>query len=328
MLGEAGSGTSRRAFLGRAAGAAAAVAGAGVGAGAIARTAGAASDTRSYTAGHFALQLDGAAAGKFVGLDGGNLQNTVAGVVPSGEHVVKKNVANLAWSDCTIQVGSGMGKGMYTWIKAAFDHGFDPSARRNASVSAIGTRGEEVARRSFQSATITEVTIPALDVQSTEVAQIAVTFSTQKVRDVKPSGQPALGVKQKAWLCSNFKLDIDGLNTKRVSSIDSFTWKCGIVEGGSLAIDAGSLSIACGNGSLPDFQKWLANLQGGANDERNGTLTIVGASAGNVLTIGLFNLGVFALRPDHPIGGLQNGRFVAEMYVERLALSVAPNGTV
>jgi hypothetical protein len=316
MSNGAANGTSRRAFLGRAAGAAAAVAGAGVGAGAFAQRAAAATGNRSYTAGHFALDIDGVHSGKFAGLDGGNLENTVAGVVPSGENVVKKNVANLAWTDCTIQVGSGMGQGMYNWIKDAFSHGFDPSARRNASVIAIGTRGEETARRSFQSAAITEVTIPALDVRSTEVAQIAVTFSTQKVRDVKPSGQPVLGVKQKAWLCSNFRLDIDGVNTNRVSSIDSFTWKCGIVEGGSLAIDPGNLSFSCGNGSLPEFENWLANLQGGANDERSGTLTIVGAGAGDVLTIGFSNLGVFGLRPDHPIGGLPNGRFRADLYVE------------
>ena len=239
---------------------------------------------------------------------------------------MKKHVANLAWTDCTIQVGSGMGKGMYTWMKAAFDHGFDPSARRSASVVAIGTRAEEAARRSFQSACITEVTIPALDVQSTQVAQIAVTFSTQKVRDVKPSGLPVTpAAKQKAWLCANFRLKIDGLDASRVASIDSFTWKCAIVDGGSLGLDVSNITLSCGNASLPDFQKWLANQQSGASDERNGTLTIVGAGGGGVLTLSLFNLGLFALRPDHPIGGLPNGRFNAELYVERLAFSVAPN---
>ncbi|HUZ15121.1 MAG TPA: phage tail protein [Gaiellaceae bacterium] len=323
-MSEAGSGTSRRAFLGRAAGAAAAVAGAGVGAGALAKSA-AAADQRTYTAGHFALQLDGASAGKFVGLDGGNLENTVVSEVPGPDHIVKKHLANVKWSDCTIQVGSGMRKGMYTWIKDAFDHGFDASARRSASVSAIGTRGEEVARRRFQSSTITEVTIPALDVQSTQVAQIAVTFSTQKVSDAKPSGLPVAAAKQKAWLCSNFRLKIDGVDASRVNAIDSFTWKCAILDDGSLGLDVGNISLSCGNASLPGWQKWLANLQGGVNDERDGTLTIVGAGAGDVLTLSLFNLGLYALRPDYPIGGLPNGRFVAEMYVERLALSVAPN---
>jgi len=317
MLSEAGSGTSRRTFLGRAAGAAAAVAGAGVGVGALAKSA-AAADQRSYTAGHFALDIAGASAGKFVGLDGGNLENTVVSETPGSDHIVKKHIANIKWSDCTIQVGSGMGKGMYNWIKDAFDHGFDASARRNASVIAIGTRGEEVARRSFQSALITEVTIPALDVQSTQVAQIAVTFSTQKVQDVKPSGLPVAATKQKAWLCSNFKIEIDGVNARRVNAIDSFTWKCAILDDGSLGLDVGNIAFSCGNASLPDFQKWLANQQGGAVDERNGTLTILGAGGRGVLTLSLFNLGVYALRPDHPIGGLPNGRFNAELYVERI----------
>ena len=324
MLDEAGSGTSRRAFLGRAAGAAATVAGASVGAGALAKSAGAA-DQRSYTPGHFALQLDGASAGKFVGLDGGNLENTVVNDQVGSDHIQKKHVANIKWSDCTIQVGSGMGKGMYNWIKDAFDHGFDASARRSASVIAIGTRGEEVARRRFQSSTITEVTIPALDVQSTQVAQVAVTFSSQKVSDSKPSGLPVAAAKQKAWLCSNFRVRINGLETTRVSKVEAFTWKCAILDDGSLGLDVGNISLSCGNASLPGWQKWLANLQGGANDERDGTLTIVGAVGGGVLTISLYNLGLYALRPDHPIGGLPNGRFNAELYVERLAWSVAPN---
>ena len=66
----AASGTSRRGFLGRAAGAAVAVAGAGVGAGAIARSA-AAADQRSFTAGHFALDIDGVSCGVVAGVDGG-----------------------------------------------------------------------------------------------------------------------------------------------------------------------------------------------------------------------------------------------------------------
>lgn len=323
MLNEAASGTSRRQFLGRAAGAAAAVAGAGVGAGAIAQSA-AAADTRTYTAGRFALDIDGASVGRFGGLGGGNLENEVVKEPIGSDHIQRKHIANFKWSDCTVLVGSGMGAGMYNWIKDAFDHGFDPSARRHASIVVVGSRGEEAFRRSFHDALITEVIFPTLDVSKTSAAIIEATFSSRQVSDPKPSGLPVVAATQKAWLSSNFRLDIGGINTvNRVSKVDSLTWKCAIQDDGSLGLDMGNIAIHCDVASLPDFQQWLVNLQQGVADERNGALTIVGG--GGVLTLGLLNLGVFALRPDHAPGQLSNGRFVAEMYCEKATWDIKKN---
>ena len=324
MTGENGHGTSRGEFLKRTGGAAAVVAGAGVGAGALARSA-AAADQRTYTAGRFALDIDGASVGRFVGLDGGNLENEVVNDPPGPDNIQKKHVANVKWTNCTIQTGSGMSASFYKWVKDAFDHGFDSSAARRTSVIAAGSRGEEAFRRSFSQALITEVTIPALDTSSTKVCQIPVTFTSQLVTDSKPSGLPVVAAKQKAWLCSNFRLSLDGINTaSRVSKIDSFTWKCAILDTGSPpVIDVGNITVHCDLSILPDFQQWLANLQQGADDERDGSLTIVGG--GGVLTIGLFNLGVFGLRPDHAPGQLPNGRFVADMYCERATWDMKKN---
>jgi len=259
-----------------------------------------------------------------VGLDGGNLSNDVVTEKLGPDHVVHKHIGGVKYEDCTIQVGSGMSVAMYDWIKDAFDHGFDKSAQRRASIVVVGSRGEEAFRRSFQSALITEVSFPALNVSSTKTAPIAVTFSSQQVSDSKPSGLPVIGAKQKAWLCSNFRLEIGGLKmANRVSSIDSFTWKCAVQSDGSLGLDMGNIAIHCDVASLPDFQQWLVNLQQGIDDERNGALTIVGG--GGVLTLGLFNLGVFELRPDHAPGQLSNGRFVAEMYCEKATWDIKKN---
>ena len=324
MSNGAANGTSRRAFLGRAAGAAVAVAGAGVGAGAFAQSAAAATGKRSYTSGKFSFDLDGYKVGNFKSMDGGDLANTVVFDKLSPDRIQRKHLGPVAPTDCTIGVGSGMAKGMYDWMKAAFDHGFDPSARRSASVSALGLYNTEVARRRFASAVITQVTIPALDVTSTEVATVDVTFSSSKVSDATPSGSPVLGRPHKPWMCSNFKLEIDGLDTSRVASIDSFTWTCALADDGSLALDMGNIRVVAGASSASSWQKWLANQQSGAVDERNGTLTILGASQGGVLKLSLYNLGVFQVKPAHPIGGVSNGFFVAQMYCEGGGWDVIP----
>lgn len=313
---EAASGTSRRQFLGRAAGAAAVVAGAGVGAGAIAQSA-AAADTRSYTAGRFALDIDGISVGRFGGLDGGTLANEVVKEPVGPDHIVHKHIGNFKWSDCTVQVGSGMSVGMYQWIKDSFDRG-DRSARNRASAVTVGPLGQEVFRRSFNDAFITEVTFPKLDLTSASVAQIAVTLSSQDVTDRKPSGQPVVGVKQKAWMCSNFRLKIDGIDTKLVSKIDSFTWKCSVQADGSLGVDVDNLVLTCDISTAPAWQQWLTNLQQGVNDERSGTLTILGASLGGAATVSFVNLGVCQVRRDHAPGQPNNGRIKVELYFEDL----------
>src|SRR5271154_5931170 len=123
MAFESASGTSRRGFFKQAAGAAAVVAGAGAGAGAFAGSA-AAAEPRTYTAGRFALDIDGDTVGRGAGMDGGGLELNVVDDPPGPDNIQRKHVANIRWSPCTVQVGSGMGVGMYKWIKASFDEGY------------------------------------------------------------------------------------------------------------------------------------------------------------------------------------------------------------
>ncbi|MDX6480816.1 MAG: hypothetical protein QOG85_1326 [Gaiellaceae bacterium] len=313
-MSEAAGGTSRRQFLGRTAGAAAVIAGAGVGAGAIAQSA-AAADGRTYTGGRFALSVGGAMVGRMPGLDGGTLRNVVVSDRIGGDPIPKKHIGNLEWGDCIFQLGSGMSVATYQWIKDSFDRK-DRAASNRASMVTVGSRGEEVFRRSFDHAIITEVTFPPLDLASTTGAQIAVTISSQDVTDRKPSGQPVVAAKQKAWMCSNFRLKIDGVDTRLVTKIDSFTWKVPIQADGSPGVDIDNLVLTCDISTAPQWQQWLSNLQQGLDDERSGTLQILGASLGGAVTLGFVNLGVCQVRPDHAPGQPNNGRIKVELYCE------------
>ena len=39
------------------------------------------------------------------------------------DNIQRKHIAGVKYEDFTLQVGSGMGKPMYDWIKASFDKG-------------------------------------------------------------------------------------------------------------------------------------------------------------------------------------------------------------
>jgi hypothetical protein len=274
----AANGTSRRGFLGRAAGAAAVVAGAGVGAGAITGSAAAAKPKpqRSYTAGRFALDIDGVNVGLVAGLDGGVAQgNVVVEDQLPGATVQLKHLSGVKYDDFTVQVGSAMGKPMYDWIKASFDKGYQ---RKNGALIAADFNYKEKSRHTMSQAFISEVTIPALDGASKEAGYLAVGVTAPKVTDAAGSGAPVQAAKQKAWLCSNFAFQLDGLDTSRVASIDSFTWKCSVAPDGSQVLDVSDIGVTFPKASLSSWQQWYQSLASGADDERDGALTLVGAS--------------------------------------------------
>ena len=317
MANEAASGTSRRAFLGRAAGAAAAVAGAGVGAGALAQSA-AAADQRTYTAGRFILELDGVSCGRVVGVDGGDLEGDVVYDVPVGiDNVQRKHIGGVKYEDFTLQVGSGMSTAMYNWMKDSFDKGF--AARKNGAIISGDFNWNEKSRQPLSNAFISSVTIPALDgtVDIAPPAYVAVKVKPPiRQAPTKPDASPAPMPPErtaKGWLPGNFVFEIDGVDTSRVATIDSFTWKCTVAADGSFVLDVSDIGVTFPSARLSSWQRWLDSLLGGSDDERDGRLTLVGANNGAVITVGLSNLGLHRLYPQPGYAS----RVKAEMYVEK-----------
>ncbi len=81
-------------------------------------------------------------------------------------------------------------------------------------------------------------------------------------------------------------------------------------------LDVSDIGVTFPKSSLSSWQEWYQSLASGADDERDGALTIVGAS-GLAITIGLENLGLYRLLPT------VNKRVKAEMYVERASWDLA-----
>jgi hypothetical protein len=118
-----------------------------------------------------------------------------------------------------------MGKGMYDWIRAAFDKGY---ITKNGSFTAAVFNYKAQSRLDFMNALITSVTVPKLDGSSKDAAYFDIEFETEQVRWSRGGGEDIrgkIGPKQKAWLCSNFRFELGALPCNRVATIDSFTWK-------------------------------------------------------------------------------------------------------
>ncbi len=185
-------------------------------------------DQRSHTAGRFALDIDGYNVGFLKKFDGLGMEADIVENDLGPDNVQKKHVSNIKWTPGKATIGIGMGKGMYDWIKAAFDKGY---ITKNGAFTAADFNYKAQSRLNFMNALITSVTVPKLDGGSKDAAYFDIEFDAEQVRWEKGGGEDIrgkIGPKQKAWLCSNFRVEIGGLPCDRVATVDTFTWKCSV----------------------------------------------------------------------------------------------------
>ena len=81
-------------------------------------------DQRTYTGGRFSLDIDGYNVGFLKKFSGLAMEADIVSNDLGPDNVQKKHVSNIKWTPGKATVGIGMGKGMYDWIKAAFDKGY------------------------------------------------------------------------------------------------------------------------------------------------------------------------------------------------------------
>jgi T4-like virus tail tube protein gp19 len=185
-------------------------------------------DQRSHTAGRFSLEIDGYNAGFLKKFSGMAMEADIVSNDLGPDNVQKKHVSNIKWTPGKATVGIGMGKGMYDWIQAAFDKGY---MTKNGAFTSADFNYKAMSRLDFMNALITGVTVPKLDGSSKDAAYFDVEFEAEQVRWTKGGGEDIrgkIGPKQKAWLCSNFRVEIGSLPCSRVATVDTFTWKCSV----------------------------------------------------------------------------------------------------
>jgi len=186
-------------------------------------------DERSYANGRFVLDVDGWRVGFVKKVSGWAMEADVVSHDMGPSNIQKKNVANIKWTPLKCTFGIGMGKGMADWIKAAFDMSF---LTKTATLTSGDFNYKAMSEVTGTGGLITSFTCPKLEGSSKDAAYFELESEWETVRYAKPAPNDIRGdiaPKQKAWLCSNFRVEIGNLPTNRVSSVDSWTWKCGVV---------------------------------------------------------------------------------------------------
>jgi hypothetical protein len=297
---------------------------------------------RSYVAGNFFLTLDGSNAGFVKAIDGGYITaDVIDQSLGASGGFTKKHIGSPKYEEFSLRVGFSMSKAFYDWIAASWKMNY---TRHDGSV--ILADFEYIARsaRDFEDAILTETGIPECDASATELGYLTVNFQPEFIKYVAGSGENINfdQRQQKLWVASNFRLEIDGVDCTRVNKIDAFTIKQGVVSDSlgsarDLQLKPAApvfpnLKVTFSQVSLPSWMDWFQSfvVQGNNSDaqEKNGRLQLLTPDLGTTLAeIKFFNVGIFKLEQQPSADSNALARWAAELYVERMEFTYMPVST-
>jgi hypothetical protein len=295
---------------------------------------------RTYTAGNFVVDIDGYQIAFMKKFEGLSMEADIVSNDLGPDNMQSKHVANIKWTPGKISVGAAMGKGMHDWIKQSFEKAYAP---KNGTVTAADFNFNAQSELTFQNALITSVGFPKLDGSSKDALYLDVEFQPEVVRWAKGSGKKIdgkYGVKQKAWLASNFIVEMGGLPCARVASVDAFTWKCAVTPDqvgvtreptyhpAKVTTPDIKLSI-----SMADYQawadaakKWFIDGHHLGNNEMQGSITLLGPAMDPGKPVGkidLINCGFKKFSKQAFEANKEAiSRFDVELYVEGIKFSL------
>lgn len=294
--------------------------------------------SRAYSAGHYALELDGAIAGFLTGFSGGSAVGDVMKEKPDKDFVQQKRLVGYRVEPITIEAAPSMSKSFYEWIKSSIEPR-PRFLRKNGAIVELDSGYRELGRRIFTNALITEVEFPGCDASSKDSAGIAVTFSPEKVM-LSPAKGGAFkhDPKKEKWVRSTFNLQIQGLESglKRTAKIEPIEVKIATAPAAvgaerlssvqPMAIEVPNLVITIDASGVAPFYAWHEDFVIRGNNskerERTGVLNYLSSDMKSVLfTLNFFNLGILKVAPEAaPTTGLQETmrRYKAEMYCEAI----------
>jgi hypothetical protein len=265
---------------------------------------------RSFTSGHFELEIDGHKSTAYVkSVDGGHVKaNTID--EPIGTHNQRiKSISTIDIEPFTVDFGFSAARDIFQWIQQSWNKRY---SRRNGVITHANFDLQRTYEQEFFDALLTETTFPALDGAAKDTAYIKIKFQPEgvKERKVVPGSRVAAtgGTKQKLWTANSFRFTIDGVpGTEYANKLESFTVKqnvkkmyCGEdrfarVEPTKLEFPniVGTVGLDYADGLLKWHREFLARGQSEPAAQRSGALEFLAPDKDRVLfRIDLFEVGL------------------------------------
>ena len=295
----------------------------------------AAADSRASAGGSPALELDGQFIDFLKSAEGGFPKAEVFLEPPGPNSFIKKHVGPPKYQDIAIQFDPLMPKPLFDWVATTL--AMSPLRKNGAILTADFNRVEQ-SRLQFNNALITEFGIPSCDATARETGYLHMKFTPEFTSPLSGKGAilPNVGAKSKAWLRSNFRLTIPGLDCSRVSKIEALTFKQTVIQSPAGQRRTSQLEPAVPEypnlvfdipeSSAGTFYAWFQDMvikgNAGENNEKSGALEFLDPTLrGTLLTINFHHLGIFGFTPEPSEATAQTiKRVKVEMYCEQMTL--------
>jgi len=297
------------------------------------------SDThRSSTAGHFEMLIDGHRPTAFVKtVDGGYVRAALMDEAIGPENHRIKHTSVVEIEPFSVDFGISGANEVLKWIQDSWRKEY---GRRNGQITHANFDLFQTFEHEFFDALITETTFPTLDGASKDAAYIKIKLQPERVVSKKTGGgrvQSNISPKQKLWMCSGFRLKIDGLaDVEYANKIESFTIKQGVrkfytgedrfpqIEPTKIEFPAISGTIALGyaDGLLKWYEEYVVKGMADPKAQKSGSLEFLAPDRNEVLfRINLFEVGLHHLSMVQSHANAdQIKRMKFELYVGRMDL--------
>jgi len=294
-------------------------------------------DDRSYGAGSYVLTIDDSPAiVKSIG--GGAPVADVVEIAMGPEKLSKKTISNLKYEDIKIDVGMSMGQPMIDWLNTFLDN---KHIRKQGFITYGDFDKKARAYMDVRDALITEFSIPACDAGSKDSANFSLTVAIEE--SIMRAGDAAdlkgiVNVKQKAFLPSNFRLNIGDLPCGRVNKIEALAFKCKVQEDAvgtariqtkePTAMSTPNLVVTYSAADSKMWDEWFDDfcIKGNNGDDKELSGSIEWLSPNTqetIATLEIQHIGIFKHSSDAATAGADSiRRKKAEMYFEGARLTV------
>ncbi len=275
---------------------------------------------RSYSAGRFALTLDGGES---------------VGYLKSVKGLPGKSSGS---TPITMEIGMGMGKGMIDWVNLSFKSKHVP---KTGVIHACNAKYESMATRELINMHITEIKFPSLDGSSKDPCYMTIKITPERIRYKQGdrsvvSGE--VGDKHKDWLAANFRVEVGGLPAKRVTKVESFSIKQKVLRTRSgprrtaarhpAKLEIPNLKLTISAADIGPWQKWHRSFvidgKCAPRSELTGSITFLDPSMTKEL--GRLDIGGVCVRSIRPMRKTKKkapAQFIAELSVGKMRLKAS-----
>jgi hypothetical protein len=275
----------------------------------------------------YVVTVDGESAGFALDAFGGNLKGIVQ-VHGEVDRHTKKHLRSSSYEPIVLSMAADLPDAMSAWVQDSWTH--PGEAAHDGTIGAADFEGHIRESLDFEDADLTQVTFPSFDVSERNEGQLALEIAPGRTVRGDGSGitlpRPR---RRRAWVPSNFALELDGLDTSHVMRIESFTVR--LPTDGRTPVDFPNLVVTLPRAYASTWTAWADSFIGANRPssaaEISGELRLLGPDLRTVIaTIRLDHVGIVRVsqtpassRPEGAIATV-----TAELYVEGMQYVVTP----